>query len=215
MALMSKSKYAEYHGVSRQAVYDWEARGLLVLEGNKINVEASDARLQRYRAGGAPAVKRSAQNVNQQEQGYSPAGASVNHQPVSLTVREVIAQLEALDWKHSFDWSKIAEDERARQAAKCVGWEAVQSEQRDDGHWGGFQLRDAERISHHGLDEDAIIAGYGFELLPFDVLKECRYWLTVLEEDGDLVQGMDDTVTVIPALLPLLAHPFAEWDEPR
>lgn len=40
--LMSKSEYARHRGVSRQTVYDWVAKGEVVLLGNKIDVEATE-----------------------------------------------------------------------------------------------------------------------------------------------------------------------------
>jgi transposase len=38
---MTKAAYARHKGVSRQTVYDWIARGQLVLAGSKIDVNAS------------------------------------------------------------------------------------------------------------------------------------------------------------------------------
>ncbi|MDV5571654.1 hypothetical protein [Enterobacter hormaechei] len=42
MAVMSKSTYARHCGVSRQTVYDWVAKGEVVMSGNKIDVEATE-----------------------------------------------------------------------------------------------------------------------------------------------------------------------------
>lgn len=42
MAVMSKSAYARHCGVSRQTVYDWVAKGEVVMSGNKIDVEATE-----------------------------------------------------------------------------------------------------------------------------------------------------------------------------
>jgi transposase len=44
--LMSKSEYARHRGVSRQTVYDWVAKGEVVLSGNKIDVEATERNMQ-------------------------------------------------------------------------------------------------------------------------------------------------------------------------
>ncbi|WP_260524126.1 hypothetical protein [Serratia sp. PL7] len=46
--LMSKAAYAKHRGVSRQTVYDWIARGDVVMSGTKIDVEATE----RQRQGG-------------------------------------------------------------------------------------------------------------------------------------------------------------------
>ena len=40
--LMSKSAYAKHRGVSRQTVYDWIAKGDLVMSVSKIDVDATD-----------------------------------------------------------------------------------------------------------------------------------------------------------------------------
>lgn len=39
---MSKATYAKYRGVSRQTIYDWMAKGDVVMSGNKIDVEATE-----------------------------------------------------------------------------------------------------------------------------------------------------------------------------
>lgn len=40
--LMSKAAYAKHRGVSRQTVYDWIAKGDVVMSGNKIDVDATE-----------------------------------------------------------------------------------------------------------------------------------------------------------------------------
>ena len=42
--LLSKSAYARHMGVSRQTVYSWIARGEIVISGDKVDVEASQAK---------------------------------------------------------------------------------------------------------------------------------------------------------------------------
>ncbi|MFX2608979.1 hypothetical protein [Enterobacter mori] len=44
--LMSKAAYAKHRGVSRQTVYDWIAKGEIVMAGSKIDVEATEQRMQ-------------------------------------------------------------------------------------------------------------------------------------------------------------------------
>jgi hypothetical protein len=43
--LMSKSAYAKHRGVSRQTVYDWVAKGVVVMSGNKIDAAATESRI--------------------------------------------------------------------------------------------------------------------------------------------------------------------------
>ncbi|WP_416777851.1 hypothetical protein ACNFJN_06455 [Xenorhabdus budapestensis] len=46
---MNQSEFAKLHGVSRKTVTQWKARGWLVMAGDDINVEASNANIERYR----------------------------------------------------------------------------------------------------------------------------------------------------------------------
>jgi hypothetical protein len=64
------------------------------------------------------------------------------------------------------------------------GWEAVQSEQRDDWHWGGFQLRWPECWDPTAPGaEDGVVAGFGYELDAWDVIVKCREALEPINED--------------------------------
>lgn len=42
--LLSKSAYARHRGVSRQTVYGWIARREIVISGDKVDVDASQAK---------------------------------------------------------------------------------------------------------------------------------------------------------------------------
>lgn len=42
--LLSKSNYARHMGVSRQTVYGWIVRGEIVISGDKVDVDASQAK---------------------------------------------------------------------------------------------------------------------------------------------------------------------------
>uniref|UniRef100_UPI0005BD0AE3 hypothetical protein n=1 Tax=Paraburkholderia acidipaludis TaxID=660537 RepID=UPI0005BD0AE3 len=101
------------------------------------------------------------------------------------------------DWMQTFDWSDAAQDERARQAARCIGWVALESDMRE---------ADGERREGDAAF-GSVIAGFGFDLSAWEVLDLCR------EEVGPLEDF--DTATVRSALLPVLAHPFDHWDRPR
>ncbi|KNC94151.1 hypothetical protein [Trabulsiella odontotermitis] len=46
---MNQSEFAKLHGVSRKTVTAWKARGWLVLDGDEIDVDASNAMIERYR----------------------------------------------------------------------------------------------------------------------------------------------------------------------
>lgn len=46
---MNQADFAKLHNVSRKTVTTWKARGWLVMEGEEVNVEASNANIERYR----------------------------------------------------------------------------------------------------------------------------------------------------------------------
>lgn len=46
---MNQSDFARLHGVSRKTVTMWKSRGWLILSGDDIDVEASNAQLEKYR----------------------------------------------------------------------------------------------------------------------------------------------------------------------
>lgn len=46
---MNQSDFAKLHNVSRKTVTAWKARGWLVLAGDDIDVEASNANIERFR----------------------------------------------------------------------------------------------------------------------------------------------------------------------
>src|SRR5260364_11262 len=56
MAQVNQAAFAALHGVSRKTVTAWKARGWLVLQGDQVDVDASNARLKKYRREGLPVV---------------------------------------------------------------------------------------------------------------------------------------------------------------
>ena len=46
--LMSKAEYARHRGVSRQTVYDWVAKGEVVVSDTKIDVKATERQQQQH-----------------------------------------------------------------------------------------------------------------------------------------------------------------------
>lgn len=54
MTCVSQSEFARMCGVSRQAVMKWKLAGRLVLQGNQVDVEATDKHMQKYHEGGSP-----------------------------------------------------------------------------------------------------------------------------------------------------------------
>ncbi|MFW5406257.1 hypothetical protein [Pectobacterium carotovorum] len=71
---MNQSDFAKLHGVSRKTVTAWKARGWLVLAGDDIDVEASNANLERYRKTVTRPEKKGAGNKPGNKPGNSSSG---------------------------------------------------------------------------------------------------------------------------------------------
>jgi len=54
MSFVKQTEFAELCGVTRQAVLKWKQEGKLVMQGARVDVDASLARLGRVRKGGSP-----------------------------------------------------------------------------------------------------------------------------------------------------------------
>jgi hypothetical protein len=204
MTLVSQAEYGRRLGVSRASISQWKKAGRLVLQGEQVDVEASDAKLKRFRHAGLPEINTENQSVKRGRPSVKQKDP-LNNQSANLTFNEIAHRLQALDWQQSFQWSDEARADRARLAAECIGWEAVESQQRDDGHHGGFQLRikGAETCN-------SIAAGYGFELSAEEVLYECRDEILPSPHDDD----GEDLYTVRLDLLHVLAKPFFDFEKP-
>jgi hypothetical protein len=195
---MTLAEYARRLDKSRPTVTKWKQAGRIVMKGSRVDVEASDEKLRLYRTDGMPAITNPSPVVKRGRPAVL-AAHSIDltcTEPIELRTDEIQQALYVLDGKQQFDWSPAGERERARQAARCVGYVAAESPVRDDGHWGWFQVRDGE----------SVVDGYGYELAPQGVLRVCR------EQAAGEEWEPDDKVTIIPALLPLLALPFRSCD---
>jgi hypothetical protein len=219
MTLVSQAVFARMCCTTPKTVTKWKQAGKLVLQGLQVDVEATDARMRQRHRSGSPIVLSPREAAlpeskgNARRQSHGGGGVTQgegNGGLVTLSCSEIVERLKAMDWKQTFGWSTEAQSERAQRAAQCVEWEAVQSDLLDDGHWGGFQLRIPRYIRASGLDEAAIVGGFGFELNPSEVLQAVRSHIDPMPSDGD------DTfpIAVRLELLPFLAHPFNEHDQP-
>jgi hypothetical protein len=216
MALVSQAVFARMCKVTPKSVTKWKQEGRIVLQGNLVDVEATDVLMKRFRRKGSPialtpeeahATKNKKGN-GERIKGNKPSVTlpKGNDGFVTLRCAEILDRLKSMDWTQKFEWSdEEALMQRAEFAAKCVGWEVVQSTMRDDGHWGGLQVRDVRNNKSGELSEDFVIGGFGYELWPSEVLRLVR---EELESDFD----DSDTQDVRPDLLRLIAHPFHEQD---
>jgi predicted transcriptional regulator len=215
MTLVSQSEYARRLGVTTAAVSQWKKANRLVMDGRLVDVEKSDARLKKYRAAGLPEAVERPETVKQEPKPVKQIEER-NGKVERLTVAEITQRLKSMDFTRKFDPSKEAQEVRARLAAECVGWVAVQSDLRDDGHWGGFQLRSPESMKIYGIHPYAITGGFGYEMDAMDVLLACRNHLTELtDDDGEAWREEEDDMEVRTDLLHLLARPLYLTDTPK
>lgn len=54
MATVNQAEFARLSGVTRNTVTKWKTRGWLVMRGDRVDVDASNARLKKYRRDGLP-----------------------------------------------------------------------------------------------------------------------------------------------------------------
>ncbi|MBQ0955976.1 RNA polymerase subunit sigma-70 [Serratia symbiotica] len=73
---MNQSDFAKLHGVSRKTVTSWKARGWLVLAGDDIDVEASNANIERFRKTVTRPEKKAAGNKQGNKQGNKTGNRS-------------------------------------------------------------------------------------------------------------------------------------------
>lgn len=73
---MNQSEFARLHGVSRKTVTQWKARGWLVLDGDDIDAEASNANIERFRKTVTRPEKKAAGNTQGNKKGNTARGNS-------------------------------------------------------------------------------------------------------------------------------------------
>jgi hypothetical protein len=105
---MSKAAYAKRRGVSRQTVYDWIAKGEIVMSGSKIDVEATEIR----------------QSTKQQtEQQNSNAPNRWPHRTLEMTWREAWAAVKDSSGKSKPPTTEEGIKNRVESAAEEMGYE--------------------------------------------------------------------------------------------
>ena len=203
--LVNKTEYAKQHGVSGAQVSHWTARGWIVMAGKLVDAEASDAML---------AAHRDAARDRRGSKARPKQDARSSGRATTTTIGEARAAVRALDWSmRPHDWSTAAQEIRAGLAARAVNCAALRSPARDDGHWGGFQVRDLALLAVHGdAVLETIVAGHGWELDAFHVLEAVRSRIDAPYLDAaDLAEPMSLTVEQVGAL----AYPYGEFHAPE
>lgn len=187
MNLMSVSQYAKHSGMSRQALYNWEAKqGFPARVDGKINQEACDKYLSRYRDSHDPRIKNN-----------TPTVKSKSTRDNTLTKMSVAQIKQALA---VCGQSEIPQDddERAQLAVKAVGLYLSQGDDNPPITFGGYRLSIVETPEW----EHNIIAGGAFGLSADDVIYECREYVLSLMEDETEATAIRE---VVSSLLHVLA----------
>jgi hypothetical protein len=204
MEKMTKAAYARRHHVTKAAAQKWATRNWIVIDASDglVDVKASDEALKLFRDPGDGRARRGGKPVRVKPSSQPPVNRK-GPAAVTITVREALDRLGALDWTpRVHDWSPDAMANRAIRAAAAVGYELATSPLRDDGHFGGWQVRDVELSKRWGGPcREATVAGFGFEFDDFDVLLEAR---DMLETHLD----PEETIDIQLDLLETLAFPF-------
>ncbi|WON78554.1 RNA polymerase subunit sigma-70 [Serratia sp. UGAL515B_01] len=113
---MNQSDFAKLHGVSRKTVTMWKARGWLMLDGDDIDVDASNANLERYRKTVTQIEKKATGNKQGNKTGNRSAGNKSGNkkdkdspEPATKVIERLIAENgvtmtrdEALTMKENF-----------------------------------------------------------------------------------------------------------------
>ncbi|HGF6560724.1 TPA: hypothetical protein ACF2YT_001643 [Providencia alcalifaciens] len=168
MNLMSVSQYAKHSGMSRQALYNWEAKqGFPARVDGKIDQEACDKYLSRYRDSHDPRIKNSAPTVKRK--------STRDNTLIKMSVSEIKQALAECGQSelHQND------DERAQLAAKAVGLYLSQGDYNPPITFGGYRLSLVETPEW----ELNIVAGGAFGLSADDVIYECREHVLSLMDD--------------------------------
>ncbi len=191
MGLMSVSQYAKHAGMSRQALYSWEAKqGFPARVEGKIDQVACDAYLARYRDSHDLRTK-NAKGKLAQARGKAKAGNELMEMSVTDIKQHLascVGQAAGMD-----------QGERVKLAAKAVGLFLSEGPDNPPVTFGGYRLSIVETPT---CEVGQIIAGGAFGLSDDEVIFECRDYTLMLMSDEAEDSAMRE---VIPSLLYVLS----------
>ncbi|ULH10611.1 hypothetical protein MF265_22265 [Serratia marcescens] len=187
MSKMSVSQYAKHAGMSRQALYTWEAKqGFPARVDGKIDQEACDAYLARYRCHSDPRTKNAKSKA-----APSDTATAQDNERVEMSVAAIRQHLDACKGQAV----GIPPDERAELAARSVGLHLSTGPYNPPVTFGGYRLA----MNDCPQWEPEIVAGGAFGLSASDVVMECLEHITFIIDDDS------ETYDVLPSLLFTLA----------
>lgn len=191
MGLMSVSQYAKHAGMSRQALYTWEAKqGFPARVDGKIDQVASDVYLMRFRDSHDPRAQ------NAKGKSVPAKGkAKVRNELMKMSVADIKQHLAACVGQAA----GMDQGERVKLAAKAVGLFLSEGPDNPPVTFGGYRLSIVEEPT---CEVGQIIAGGAFGLSADDVIFECRDYSLMLMSDETAATAARE---VIPSLLYVLS----------
>ncbi len=190
MSFMSVSQYAKHAGMSRQALYTWEAKqGFPARVDGKIDQAACDTYLGQFRDSHDPRMKNATGKTTPAKR-QPKAG----NERVEMSVAEIKRHLAQCTGQAA----DMDEDERAALAAKAVRLCLSDGPYNPPMTFGGYRLA----MNDCPKWEPEIVAGGAFGLSAADVVSECREHVLYVDEYVD----ESDTYPVIPDLLYTLGN---------
>jgi hypothetical protein len=172
MKLVSQSEFARLCSVSRQAVLKWKAAGSLVLQGNQVDVDATDERMQRYHKGGSPMRRQPVDTVD----GRLTTDRTVDKKRANLST---VRRLSELDGTLEFDFSREGLRERVTEAAHSLGF---------DPRFAGDDIELWLAAEPH-----FVCAGDPLEINAHCALEMLRWWLN----EDPVVRGGEDALALL------------------
>ncbi len=191
MGLMSVSQYAKHAGMSRQALYTWEAKqGFPARVDGKIDQVASDAYLARFRDSHDLRTKNA-----KVKPAPAKARAKAGNKLMEMSVADIKQHLAACVGQAA----GMDQGERVKLAAKAVGLFLSEGPDNPPVTFGGYRLSIVEEPT---CEVGQIIAGGAFGLSADDVIFECRDYSLMLMSDETAATAARE---VIPSLLYVLS----------
>ncbi|WP_447886436.1 hypothetical protein [Serratia fonticola] len=188
---MSVSQYAKHAGMSRQALYTWEAKqGFPARVDGKIDQVASDAYLMRFRDSHDPRAQ------NAKGKSVPAKGkAKVRNELMKMSVADIKQHLAACVGQAA----GMDQGERVKLATKAVHLFLSEGPDNPPVTFGGYRLSIVEEPT---CEVGQIIAGGAFGLSVDDVIFECLDYTLMLMDDETEGTAMRE---VIPSLLYVLS----------
>lgn len=191
---MNQAGFAKLHGVSRKTITAWKTRGWLVLEGEEIVVEASNALIARYRKKATkkvpPSAKKSQEPGRSKKARTRKQGIASEDTPAQIAERIItrtgatMSRDEALTMKENY-FALLAQLEYEVKAGQLLPWQEMVDEVSQE--YARIRTRLVALPPEHGprLRALATTTGdTGFVTALQELINEALYELAIDSKDG-------------------------------